>query len=413
MSPAEFEQWLKQTMGLDVATVGGSVAERAVTSRMAACGYSDRTTYWHFVQSSSIEQQELIEAVIVPETWFFRDAEAFAALSSLYNDRWAAAHPSASLRLLSLPCSSGEEPYSMAMALLDAGVPGGRMSIDAIDISERSLARAACGLYGAYSFRGRDLRFRDRHFEPVSDGNWLLSEKVRKQVQFRWSNVLDIGLVPSGTTYDAIFCRNLLIYFDQDTQIRTVDALSRLLSPQGLIFVGPAESGLMLHLGFASAQLPMAFAFRKASARPTLPAESPVRLPAREPVVARTPASVPMPPAMRTEPLPSLTSSVEKSPLETAQQLADSGRFADAAKACEALLKLHGPSTEVLHLLGLVHGASGESAQAEHCFRKVLYLQPDHEEALMHLALLLESKGDLRSGSLLRLRAKRHRETAG
>jgi len=413
MLPADFERWFNQTMGLDAATVGGSVAERAVTSRMAACGYSDRTTYWHFVQSSSIEQQELIEAVIVPETWFFRDAEAFAALPSLYNDRWAVAHPGVSLRLLSLPCSSGEEPYSIAMALLDAGVPGERMSIDAVDISERSLARAARGLYGAYSFRGRDLRFRDRHFEPIGDGHWLLSEKVRKQVRFRWSNVLDIGLVPNGTVYDAIFCRNLLIYFDQGTQVRTVDVLSRLLAPHGLIFVGPAESGLMLHLGFVSAQLPMAFAFRKASAQPTLPMESPLRLSARAPVVAGPATSASMPPVVRTAPPSPFTRSTDTASLESAQQLADSGRFADAANACEALLALRGPSAEVLHLLGLVHGANGESVRAEHCFRKVLYLQPNHEEALMHLALLLENKGDVRSGRLLRLRAKRHRRTAG
>jgi chemotaxis protein methyltransferase WspC len=408
----DFEQWFKQTIGLDAATVGRSTIERAVTSRMAAGGHSDMAAYWHFAQSSPAERQELIEAVIVPETWFFRDTDAFAALTAFYDAQWAAAHLNASLRLLSLPCSSGEEPYSLAMALLDAGVPAERMSIDAIDISERSLAKAARGRYGHYSFRGRDLRFRDRHFEPAGNGHWQLSEKVRKQVQFRWSNVMDIGALPGEAIYDVIFCRNLLIYFDQDTQLRTIDVLSRLLQPHGLIFVGPAESGLMLHLGFASVQMPMAFAFRKARAKSVRPIEPSPPLPALRPVVARPSASKPpaIPATAAPNPLPI---SANKSPLHMAQELADSGRFAAAAQACEALLKLHGSTAEALQLLGLIRGATGESAQAEHCFRKVLYLQPDHEDALMHLALLLENKGDLHSGRLLRLRAERHRGTAG
>lgn len=405
-----FEQWFKQTIGLDAATVGAPVIDRAVSSRMAVSGHIDMEAYWHFAQGSLVEQQELIEAVIVPETWFFRDTDAFAALTSFFNAQWAATHPDVPLRLLSLPCSSGEEPYSMAMALLDAGVPGERMSIDATDISERSLARASRGMYGHYSFRGRDLRYRDRHFESAGDGHWQLSERVRRQVQFRWNNVMDIDTLPGEAVYDVIFCRNLLIYFGPQTQRQTVDVLSRLLRPQGLIFVGPAESGLMLHLGFVSAQMPMAFAFRKPQAKSALPIE-PVALPtARRAVAAPTVAFKP-PQARLAAPSLFAPAGAEPSPLQLAQELADSGRFADAALACEVLLKLHGPTAEVLHLMGLVRGASGDSTQAERCFRKVLYLQPDHEEALMHLALVLESKGDLRSGHLLRLRAKRHGET--
>jgi chemotaxis protein methyltransferase WspC len=403
-----FEQWFKQTIGLDAATVGAPAIDRAVALRMAASGHIDREAYWHFAQGCLAEQQELIEAVIVPETWFFRDTGSFAALSTFYNAQWAATHPDASLRLLSLPCSSGEEPYSMAMALLDAGVPGERMSIDATDISERSLVRAARGRYGRYSFRGTDLRFRDRHFESAGEGHWQLSERVRKQVQFRWSNVMDLGALPGEAIYDVIFCRNLLIYFGQQTQLQTVDVLSRLLRPQGLLFVGPAESGLMLHLGFVSAQMPMAFAFRKPQATPARLIESTLPLPARH--AAAAPPLAFKPPAPQAAPPNLAAIAANPSPLQLAQALADSGRFADAALACEALLELHGPTAEVLHLLGLVSGASGDSDQAERCFRKVLYLQHDHEEALMHLALVLENKGDLRSGRLLRQRAKRHGE---
>ncbi|MDQ3159878.1 MAG: chemotaxis protein CheR, partial [Pseudomonadota bacterium] len=85
MQVEDFKQWLKGTMGLDPASVGSTVIERGVASRMAACARPDLSAYWHYVRNSPDEQQELIEAVIVPETSFFRDPEAFSGLVGVYN----------------------------------------------------------------------------------------------------------------------------------------------------------------------------------------------------------------------------------------------------------------------------------------------------------------------------------------
>lgn len=145
---AAFENLLKQTMGLDATSIGSSAIERAVQERLSACHLKDPDSYWERVRSSETELQELVEAVVVPETWFFRNPEAFAALVRLVREEWLPSHPEGVLRLLSLPCSTGEEPNSIAMALLDAGFPANRFDIDAIDISARALARAQLGLYG-------------------------------------------------------------------------------------------------------------------------------------------------------------------------------------------------------------------------------------------------------------------------
>ncbi|HEY0659920.1 MAG TPA: CheR family methyltransferase [Lysobacter sp.] len=415
MSWTDFKAWLKETMGLDPATVGPTTVERAVRTRMAACALQDVAGYWNFVRTSAIEQQELIEAVVVPETSFFRDRDAFAALARSFDCQWLAAQPvDSQLRLLSLPCSSGEEPYSMVMALLDAGFPATRLHVDAVDISERALAKARSGLYGSNSFRGRDLLFRERHFEPVDD-KWQLSEAVRKLVRFERGNVLATDLMRGEALYDAIFCRNLLIYFDEDTQVRTVGVLSRLLRAEGLLFVGPAETGLLLNLGFVSAQMPMAFAFRKPQARQAdTPATMPYAQPTARPATVRPMRAAPTVPRRAThQPAAARPRSNIESSLEAAQKLADAGRFADALAVCEAHLEAHGPSAQPLYLLGLIHGATGQHARAEDHFRKALYLQPDHQEALVHLASLLETKGDMAGSRRLRLRARRHGEAAG
>src|SRR5262249_21568019 len=120
MSVDRIERLLKDTMGLDVASVGRSVVEHAVRARQRARGVTDADAYWLLLQQPDGELQKLIEAVVVPETWFFRDADAFSALCGAVGEAWQRSHSDGVLRLLSLPCSTGEEPYSMAMALLDA-----------------------------------------------------------------------------------------------------------------------------------------------------------------------------------------------------------------------------------------------------------------------------------------------------
>ncbi|MBW8811689.1 MAG: hypothetical protein JF591_23350, partial [Lysobacter sp.] len=336
------------------------------------------------------------------------------------------------LRLLSLPCSSGEEPYTMVLSLYEAGFPIERLDIDAIDISEQALAKARRGLYGNNSFRGGDLGFRDRHFQAVT-GGWQLPASTRARVNFTQGNVLDLGFLPGEARYDAIFCRNLLIYFDEPTQVRTVEILARLLKSEGLLYVGPSEASLLLSRGMTSAQFPMAFAFRKAAPAPNpyagMAPDANARLnskhvtnkriaiePSRRAAtplasVAASPSRV----ALASQPKPTTPAriadntaslaAVDASLLDTAQALADGGRFVEAAAACAAHLQAQGPSVRALYLSGLIHGAMGRDAQAEDHLRKALYLDPCHEEALMHLALLLETRGDAAGGRVLRLRA--------
>jgi chemotaxis protein methyltransferase WspC len=275
---AEIALILRETIGLDAESIGQVALERAILDRQAACGLTDPQAYCARVRSSKEELQALVESVVVPETWFFRDAGAFDALSAVVRH---GALPMATepLRLLSVPSATGEEPYSMAMALLDAGVPSARFQVDAMDVSLVALERAAAAVYGRNSFRGAGAIGRDHHFEPVPRGR-RVCERVRRQVRFRHGNLLVCPFVPARDRFDIIFCRNLLIYFDRPTQNRVIELLSALLKPEGLLFVGSSEGGLALSHGYVSAKLPMAFAFRR------LPPARPARGGARHLVAA-------------------------------------------------------------------------------------------------------------------------------
>jgi chemotaxis protein methyltransferase WspC len=328
-------------------------------------------------------------------------------------EEWFAKHAEGTLRILSLPCSTGEEPFSMAMALLDGGLPPSRFHIDAIDISTRALAWAEQGTYGKNSFRAKDLSFRERYFEPMDRG-YRLSDSVRRQVHFRHGNLLSAGWLHGAHGYDVIFCRNVLIYFDLVTQRRALDVLGRLLTPAGLLFVGPSETGLLLDHGFVSAGIPLAFAFRQpGSSAPRLRTR---QRPAPAGIVAKPLLARPSQPARVAQPQPkstpadkstSKTVAVTEHWIEQARRLANQGQLVEALKCCEQNLRSQPASAETFHLIGLLHDAAGRVREAAEHYRKALYLDPQHPEALVHLAVALQKEGDARGAERLLERANR------
>ncbi len=414
--PPEITEMLHRAMGFDAAALSESAVGRAVRKRMAQCGQRDAPSYLVYLRASPLELAQLVEELVVPETWFFRDGKPFEALQRFVMEEWLAANPERPLRLLSVPCSSGEEPYSAVMALLDAGFPPERISVDGVDISNVALGKARRGIYGRNSFRGAYPGLQERYFTATPHG-WLLHEAVRKLVAFSQGNLLgaDFSLLRGG--YDVIFCRNLLIYFDDLNRERALAVLERLLLPRGVLFVGHAESAPVLDKWFAPVVSPQAFAYCKKSA---LPAQGKLSPPGAGLGRARGESRremLPEKPAARLRPLPQAVSSIGQPPagntLEQAQCLADQGRLAEAAVQCEAYLREQGASAQAYYLLGLVHDAGADAENAKEFFGKAVYLEPNHYEALVQLALLAERRGEIRNAAQLRQRAQRAQQRRG
>ena len=404
MAYASIAGALNRAIGLDAASIGRAALACAVQGRMAARGLADPEAYAAEVEADPQELRALVEAVVVPETWFFRDWEAFAAVRDLARNR-PAAQLGGNLRLISLPCSTGEEPYSLAMTLLDAGLSPNAFEIHAFDVSRVAIDRAAAGLYGRNSFRGADFAFRARHFVETA-GGWRIKPEVAACVRFAQANLLDIEAATSRASYDFVFCRNLLIYFDAATQQRAIGVLRSLLRPDGHLLVGPGEANLMLGAGLASIQRPRTFCFREPARAKDAAAATAVRSRPASP-----PRAQPKPAARRafsTAQAPPVARSAATRPaLADARHLADLGRIADAIRTCEAHLAQGEPSAEAWRLLGVLREAGHDVARATECYRKALYLDPTDAEALDHLALLLQRQGDAASADRVRERARR------
>jgi chemotaxis protein methyltransferase WspC len=394
---------LERRIGLDPAALGPTVLPAAVADRMRALGLADPAAYADRLADGA-EFAALVERLVVPETWFFRGGELFPFLA-----RHVAAAlpelPGRPFRALCLPCSTGEEPYSLAMTLLDAGISPDRWVIDAVDLSPRLIAAARRGVYREFSFRQTDPELRGRYFRPAADG-WELDAGVRGQVRFHVGNLLDPTSLPDEAGgYDLILCRNLLIYLTPTARGAAVASLERLLTPGGLLGVGHAEPQVFAGRPFRRVGAEAHFLFRRELVVPPSPLFR-GRGAAGE-GVSGTQYSVlstqfPSPPA----PLPQRGEGRPRDaepPLTLARRLADAGRLDDALAA----LRQAPPSADAYSLLGVVQQARGDRAAASEAFRKALYLAPDHAEALTHTMLLAAEGGDADRAAALRERLAR------
>jgi chemotaxis protein methyltransferase WspC len=395
----KIETLLKQKIGLDAASIGSYTIARSVNQRRMICGLPDLTAYWHRLQTSPQEVEALIEAVVVPETWFFRDRAPFAYLNQFVRTQWK----QPLLRILSAPCSTGEEPYSIAITLLESGLTAAQFRIDAIDISQQALQKAKRATYSKKSFRG-EISINQRYFQTVKDGlevrplaDNLEQSRVRDTIHFRDGNLLDPALLKHQ--YHVIFCRNLLIYLDQTARNQVLNHLDRALMPSGLLFVGAAETSQITAKSYVSIRHPFAFAYQKQNLTTPQPAQI-VEKPT-PPISLSYPSEIPLQPTLKPPSPPSNSS------LDQAKQLADRGQLIEAAHLAEAYLIHDRSNAQAYLLLGEIYQELNDLERAERSFQRALYLNPGFYEALIHLALIKEQQGDITSATFLRARIQR------
>lgn len=406
-----------EKIGIDFQTGAPRVLTRVVRKRMEETGILDDSAYLAYAASHDEELWHLIEALVVPETWFFRDGEPFVYLRKIISSEirfMGRSH----LRILSLPASTGEEPYSIAMTLLDAGLRPADFHVDAVDISRKALDKALRGVYGPSSFREKDFEFCWRYFER-SGSEHTVTSLVRSAVRFCQGNVLEWARSCPEGTYDIIFFRNLLVYLNEKAREEAVQAIDQLLGEGGMLFLGFAEPHHIFFPRFIPATHPRSFAASKPSVHASAIAVqkgdrppfrngrigSPKRLPKPEPVktdrlppIALKPAASRQTgltgPAVLQEPggKPEGTEE-ERATLDRARELADRGMLAEAGRVCFECIKADAANSEAYYLLGVIALAGNDEQQALEHFNKVVYLEPDHADALVHLSLLTEKMG--------------------
>jgi chemotaxis protein methyltransferase CheR len=220
--------------------------------------------YQRFLSSAPQREEEWDELASVlsnNETYFFRERAQLDVLVTQGIDE--AMQSGGRLRIWSSACSTGEEPYTIAMMLLDSKrIPVSNVTIRASDLSPRALERARTGFYRELSFRATPPEMVAKYFAPF-EGGFFVNDDVKRMVDCFRLNLVDEGAVAGIGAHDAVFCRNVLIYFDKPTQKRVVESFAKALRPGGILFLGHAESIMRLTDLYEPVVTPKAIYYRR------------------------------------------------------------------------------------------------------------------------------------------------------
>jgi chemotaxis protein methyltransferase CheR len=416
---------LKERVGLHIRQDGQPALRIAVAARLEELPElaPDSTRYLALLRSAGGDEElrRLLPLVTVGKTSFFRDERQFRALEAILPGLLARANAGGRrVAIWSAGCATGEEPYSIAMTAAEAGAGPEELEILATDVNPEAVAFAARGSYEPRRVREVAEPFLSRHFDRDGDRFHVRAGLRRLITAIRPHNLVS-GAFPRPTDggWDAIFCRNVIIYFDTPTTQQVLSQFHEALAPGGYLFLGYSESLFRLFEGFELTEVAGAFLYR----RPEGPARSGAWRPA--PGQAR-PHLVPMPaalPPVRHLPVPPLEPSRTPVPLppeayapsapplapqeylDGAVALFADGRFGAARELLERQLEKGGEDLAVRLTLANLYGVLRQPDRARTCYLAALALEPLSAEAHLFYGIHLLTAGEVDAAALELARA--------
>jgi chemotaxis protein methyltransferase CheR len=377
---------LQERTGLATRRDGYPALRLALVARLAELGPAvpDAAAYLELLRSpgGDEEMRRLLPLVTVGKTSFFRDARQFRALEELLPGMLCRARDTARpVSIWSAGCATGEEPYSIAMTAAAVGARPGELEILGTDVNPQAVAAAERGVFDARRVRDVPASLLERWFEPAAGGHRARDPLRRLVAAFQTHNlVAPEWPAPPPGGWSAVFCRNVIIYFDTPTTRGVLSRILESLAPGGWLFLGYSESLFRLFDGFELTEVAGAFLYRKPEAR-AQPAGRP------PPVVHLRPD--PAAPAAAPEGHPAPQEVQDRAAAEVAR-----GRFEEARDLLEAQLAL-GEDLGLRLTLAHLHGAMGQAARAREAYQAAVAGEPLSAEAHLFFGAHLLDSGDV------------------
>ncbi len=263
-----FSRLLREHCGLHFGPESRFLLEKRLARRLRALELEHFAAYHYLLRSGASGERELtqlVDELTTNETYFFREIGPLNVLVREIVPELRCRRPSARTPacIWSAGCSSGEEPYSIVIQALEAGLaPGVDLRVYASDISTRMLRKARQGEYREASFRETEPRLRERYFAE-KEGQWRISDEVKRHVDFIHLNLMDRAKMGLLGTLDVILCRNVLIYFDAEVKRRLIETFWEKLRPGGYLLLGHSESLVNLSTSFELCPLGSELVYRR------------------------------------------------------------------------------------------------------------------------------------------------------
>lgn len=264
----KFREFFYRKTGIHFEDSKRYFVDKRLVDRIEATGSGTFRSYFTLLrfEASGEELQALTNAMTVNETYFFREEYQFKCLvDSLLPDIVRRRTATDALRIWSMPSSSGEEPYSIALYLTEfwPGIEQQDVEIIASDIDTSILRKARAGRYSARSVQNLPPQILDRHFVRQPEGEFQISDDLRSSVEFTRVNLTEPADTRGYRGFDVIFCRNLLIYFDDVSRRKAAEVLYDALNPGGYICLGHSESMSRISSLFRVRKFPEAIVYQK------------------------------------------------------------------------------------------------------------------------------------------------------
>ena len=268
----KFREFFYRKTGIRFDDAKRYFVDKRLVERIEANGLDGFRSYFTLLrfQASGAELQALTNLMTVNETYFFREEYQFKCLvDSLLPELVQRKKPGAALRIWSIPSSSGEEPYSIALYLTEfwPGIAQWDVELISSDIDTDILKKARQGKYSARSVQNLSSRLLQRHFTKTADGEYQIADDLRQAVEFTRVNLNEPADTRPYRGFDVIFCRNLLIYFDDLSRAKAAEVFYDALNPGGFICLGHSESMSRISSLFRVRKFPEAIVYQKPESR--------------------------------------------------------------------------------------------------------------------------------------------------
>ncbi len=381
--------WFQAKWSLDSSVVVQAEAE----AKRRAQGWAQHDHhYLERLKSDPSEAEAVLATVIPPESWLFRQPASFEFIRA-----WLAARSNQPVRMLSLGCARGAEAYSLAATAASLGRTAANTEIVAIDLHAGHLAAAARGTCQPLAQRSPLPEWAAAWFLPDTSGDIRLRDEALNMICWKQGDILkdtSIGVA------DIVMCRNVAIYLSETARKELGKRLSTMVKPDGVLCLGHADPQALWKDSFVSAAQTGGFVF--------VPRTAAVKHPEPVATVTRRPPIVAPLEHAKPAPLPAVVRApAARDDLIEIQSLADQGALLEAAARLEHVLAADGLRAAGWSLLGSIRLGQNRDADAEECFRKVVYLAPEDPLSLLQLSELAQRRGDVHTADRMRLRAAR------
>lgn len=376
-----FQDFLSRESGIHFDQGKSQNLQHALLERMQKLRINSYQGYYDFLLNSheaQSETDELFSLVTIPETHFFRNPAQFEVLREfVLPEIISRKDRDKSLRVWSAGCSKGDEPYSLAIAIMEAlpDYQSWQMSILATDINRKAISFAQKAVYPEKSIHNLPEGYLERYFKQ--DGkNHILNSEVKGLVNFTYHNLAKRPYPLEDA--DIIFCRNVIIYFDLETIKRVIENFYQSLKPGGYLFLGHSESLWQINDKFKTVEFPQTFIYQKAIAAGKEEVRPFIGVPEikfEEFIDAKEPDKT-----------------IVHADFQRATELANQGNYQEAKGQLKRIIRQDNLHAEAYYLLGVLAYRTGDLKEAEEQFRRVIYIDHNIELAYFNLAQIYASQ---------------------